>query len=423
MEKQFQSGDKVIWYKNGEQIRATVLKITPKRIKIELVGSDHKSKIRYVKTKNLYHLQEIHQEIRPPVHPKSFQEFLNRVSFQEHGDEYERDFGHYVSENFPNCEIFWRMFVVPITKRVNGYPNGVIRDINFRQSIHEDLMNIASAHYSMFFHLICAHQHLETKILSSLEDFYTHLVSVCDLAEKVIVNWHLLVLKCRGEMSPVFQELKLEQFLKLAEKWYNKSYPGAYEHYLKKGKFSSMALPQGTDLIKEYFSQEAEILKEYNTFTKHTLRPFRNIIVHDVKVGRIIVGDDKVALIPKPQKIGNYKTWRKVEAVAGDKAIIKRDFVEQCQQSKEDLSRVEELINVLWNKIINDFEKEFYSQERTVLRELFNVVFSHREPRQTQVLGLYTPKENSDVMISGSYLPEEIAEEVTGGSAVFNTPK
>ncbi len=53
MEKQFASGDKVIWYKKGEQIRARVLKITPKRVKIEFIGSDGESKTTYVTTKNL----------------------------------------------------------------------------------------------------------------------------------------------------------------------------------------------------------------------------------------------------------------------------------------------------------------------------------------------------------------------------------
>ncbi len=65
MEKHFVSGDKVIWYKKGEQIRARVLKITPKRVKIELVGSDGESKTTYVTTKNLDKEQNLEDFEKP----------------------------------------------------------------------------------------------------------------------------------------------------------------------------------------------------------------------------------------------------------------------------------------------------------------------------------------------------------------------
>ncbi|MHC9542470.1 MAG: hypothetical protein AB9903_23425 [Vulcanimicrobiota bacterium] len=43
---------------------------------------------------------------------------VQEVSFKKCGDQYERKYGYLLESKFPNCEIFWKHFVVPFTKRI-----------------------------------------------------------------------------------------------------------------------------------------------------------------------------------------------------------------------------------------------------------------------------------------------------------------
>jgi hypothetical protein len=323
------------------------------------------------------------------VNPKIIREFLKKAHFESHGDQFEQDFGHYLSEKFPNCERFWRVFIVPLTRRIYGYPDRIVRDIWFKQPMPKELEDIVGAHYSIFLHLIYAHLHLEAKMPSSLEDIYTHLSSTCDLVEKVIERWFLLLGRCQGGMAKDVLQDNREDFLKRMGKVYDKEYSAIYEHYFSKGKTYPLRPPMEDDLMKKYFGKSDRIRKKYKGHAK-SIREFRNIIVHDVKIGRIIERNGKT-LIPKPNVIQNYRSWRQVEAVADNEDILLKDFAEQYQQSREDLSILENLINTLWDKLINDFEEEFYSQERTALREIFDIEFS-----EATSSALYTPEIISD---------------------------
>ncbi len=407
MEKQFIPGDKVIWYKNGEQVRAIVLRITPKRVKIELAGSDGEPKTTYVSAKNLHLLQEDSQEIRQ-VNPRTLQEFLNKTSFQLNGDEYEQKFGHYLSEKFQNCERFWKVFVVPLTRRMDGYPTRPTTNIQFRQSINPKLDDIATAHYSIFINLVYAQLHLEKRMDSSLEDIYAHLGSVCDLVETVIEKWYLLLLECQGNESLVLSKLSREKFLQMAGEWYDKNYSNFHKHYLSKGKSPPLKLPSRNNLLEEYLGS-SRIRKDYKRHSQ-SIREFRNTVVHDVKIARIIKRGGQT-LIPKPTKIQSYKSWRNVATVANNEDKIKKDFAEVYQQSKEDIGTLESLINSLWDRIITEFREEFYSEERSTLRDLFNIEFSQNRP-----MALYTPERDFDdieydISASGSF--------GTGGTAEF----
>ncbi|MCP4367764.1 MAG: hypothetical protein GY797_06580 [Deltaproteobacteria bacterium] len=343
------------------------------------------------------------------VNLQSFQEFLRKAHFDKHGDQYERDFGHHLAEKFPNCENFWRIFVVPLTKRLDGYPDRMVRNIQFRQSIPEELEYIASAHYSMFLHLVYAHLHLEARVHSALEDVYTHLASVCDLVERVIIRWFLLLERCRGGKTQELPKEKRDEFLARMGELYDEEYSNMHEHYFSIGKVYPLRPLVEDDFIKRYLGKSNKNRKAYKTHAI-SIREFRNIIIHDAKIGRIIERDGKT-FIPKPKVIKKYNSWRKVESVVGNEEIVSKDFAEQFHQATEDLSSLESLVNNLWDKVINDFEEEFYSQERVALRELFNIEFS-----QTNLMGLYTPEKASDdidydTSASGSF--------GTGGTAEF----
>jgi hypothetical protein len=312
------------------------------------------------------------------VNPTLLPEYLNRVSYKEHGDRYEREYGNYLISHFPNCERFWRIFVVPFTERMEGYPTTITPKINLRTNINPEIEDIANTHYSMFLNFAFAHLHLENKSPSSLENIYTHLGTVCDLAETVIEKWYFLCLKLENKESKVLQGLSRDEFLKKAGDLYDEKYQDWYQYYLQKGKSPPINLISRIDTLVEYLGDKSQARKKYRTHSQ-SIRQIRNVIVHDVKVARIIEKDGQI-LIPKPKVITRYRSWRNVAAVINDQAIIARDFAEQYQQAKEDLDTLEQVLNEIWEILIQNIESEFYSKTRSSLRDMFNIEFLSESP-------------------------------------------
>jgi hypothetical protein len=99
------------------------------------------------------------------------------------GDGNERAYWPSIYEQFPNYERFWRYLVVPTTKRID-LPLGSENRHHRREGIAEDLWRITYINYSLFLNLAYASDHLRFPRNSSFANFYTHLGSVCDLAQK-----------------------------------------------------------------------------------------------------------------------------------------------------------------------------------------------------------------------------------------------
>ncbi len=166
------------------------------------------------------------------------------------------------------------------------------------------------------------------------------------------------------------------KFSNLAGDWYDKKYATLFEHYISKGKSPTLRLPTREHLVKEFFENYFKQTAAWKEYAEHSrsIREFRNVIVHDVQVGRLIVNGTDV-FIPKPTAIQKYRTWRDVTAVFGDIERIKRDFSSSQQQQKSDLEKLEIIANRLWEIVLNELESEFYSQERETLREMYQIEF------------------------------------------------
>ena len=297
-------------------------------------------------------------------------DLISKTHFANDGDWYEVSYWTFLKERFPNCETFWRYFVVPFTNRIELEIKDPHKRINPREDISEDVKDIASFHYSMFLNLIYSYDHLQNFRLSSFEDFYAHLGSACDLAEEFLLKTYLLILECTYQKSEILQELKKEDFLKLAEKWYNDNYSKVYEDYLKKGKFAQIKLPSRENVLNEYFKGQ-EAWKQYNTYSPQ-IRKYRNIIVHNIQIGTIIT-PDRVRLVPKKEEIHKYKKWSHVFAALQDEQKMRNDFINMKEQMILDIGGLEVILNDLWTKPINDLSKLFFDDKNKILLKKYNI--------------------------------------------------
>jgi hypothetical protein len=342
------------------------------------------------------------------VDPDTFRDCLEQATFDNCGDKFEQKYGHYVADTFPNCERFWRLFVIPMTQRIEEYPGLNCGDIRPREGAHPVLQDIASAHYSMFLNLVFAHLHLEQldSQLYSHEDFYVHLATACELADRVLGLVHLTLLDCRGQQSEKFRELDQEEFLERALDWFEDEYEDPVSLYFQKGFVPWLRLHSRDDLVEEYLGQ-SDVRKQYVTL-RQNIRQFRNVIVHDVRVGRIRASDE-ITVVPKPKHVPKYRAWRDVEKAADNPQKVEKHFADPLEQAVEDIRSIESILNEIWEKLIEDLLDEFYSDARDDLRQMFDVEFSDEsEVDSLEIKALVSPiqkQPSEDFEIRGSGVP------------------
>ncbi|MEW6025912.1 MAG: hypothetical protein AB1599_01265 [Planctomycetota bacterium] len=289
----------------------------------------------------------------PYKNAEEFDKDLSKITLANDGDGYERAFWPYINQRFPNYEKFWRKHIVPLTKRIE-LDRGHSERVRLRDNIPEKMGIISMVHYSVFINLIQAYKRLENPDLSYFEDFYTHLVSACDLAEDFWLKIYLLINECTGNQSKTMQQLTEDEFVKLAREFYNSDYRKIYEHYHKKGKRMPIYIPHIPDIVKEFFdgSNPNQQYKEYLEFSTGNkgIRQYRNKIVHNSQIGKIMV------LVPKKEAISKYDTWWKVFNVQTEEEQLRADFIHPIEQMVTDIVKLETLFNNLWDVILQKME-------------------------------------------------------------------
>src|SRR5450631_2769565 len=84
-------------------------------------------------------------------------EMLDKFNLRDHGDRHEQEGWKLVQDRFPNYELFWRLYVVPLTNRTS---DGT-RDsswIRLRSDVPAEWEKLAVCHYSVFYYLARAAQ-------------------------------------------------------------------------------------------------------------------------------------------------------------------------------------------------------------------------------------------------------------------------
>ena len=272
-------------------------------------------------------------------------------------------------ERFPNCELFWKHFIVPMTKRVE-VPLGAPGFID-RRGVADDLWNISYVHYSFFLHLTYAFGHLSLPLQSSLVNFYTHLGSACDLAEDFLLSFYLLFLECRQKESPVLQQMSKDEFLAIASNWYDKSYSKVYDDYHSKGKAKTIGLPSKKNILAEYVGT-LDAWTSYDKFVR-SVREYRNILVHSVQIGQVhVLGGS--TLIPKRQKIQQYKTLSAVLSAAQDPKMLKEEFILAHEQMCVDFAEFQSKLNAVWERPLTD-TRQLFAEANSILLEKYHLHF------------------------------------------------
>ncbi len=300
---------------------------------------------------------------------KKLEQTVSALHFANDGDPHEREYWPVLKERFPNCERFWQRLVVPMTTRIEHALGEPGRDRR-REDIAEDAWTVSYLNYSLFLHMTAAYDHLPVPFNSSFGDFYSHLGSACDLAEDFLMGVYFIVSECEGRKIEVLQTLPRDEFLKLAGDWYDKHYAKLYEHYLKFGKGKPpIKLPGRASVIDEYRKRD-DAWKRYQSFSQK-IREYRNVIVHDVAMGNVLVG--KVHMVPRKECIQDYRSLRAVQEAAQDVTRLKKGFILREEQMTNDMQELQQLFNALWEKPIADLTRLLYEERNPILLSKYNL--------------------------------------------------
>lgn len=192
---------------------------------------------------------------------------ISKTSFANNGDRNEQLYYDFIVRGFSNCEEFWKFFIVPYTNRINVNLEGHSLRIHPRENVSHDIWDIGSIHYSIFLNFIYANNHLKNFILSSFEDFYLHMVTVCDLAELFLLKIYFLILECEGDKNKI--NVDEDGFIKEI----TKNIDRYKEKFLETGKSAVKIFPKQIKVLDEYFMQSNDVIKkvwkEYKHFSKY----------------------------------------------------------------------------------------------------------------------------------------------------------
>jgi hypothetical protein len=303
---------------------------------------------------------------------EKFNEIIALSSYGFNGADTERTYGYILADAFPNSESFWKQFIVPLTNRLDEAFIDQSALINPRFGTSNELHEIGSFHYSIFHNFIYAHLALSNKHPSYFENFYTHLGSVCDSAEEFLMKLYFVILECKSIKSEILEKLSKEEFIKIAEEWYDENYEKVYEHYLCKGKPPPMKIPKRASVLKEYFVN-SHAWQDYSKFSQR-IREYRNVIVHNYQIA-FVHFPDGVSYVPKKEKISLYKKWNEVFLGAQNPEKFKNHFVSREVQMAQDIHELKLVLQNLWEKPIKDMTELLLIEQNKTLLAKYDLSF------------------------------------------------
>jgi hypothetical protein len=335
------------------------------------------------------------------IAPTQLEKLTSDYSFSKNGDKLERKYFRTVIDLFPNCELFWKKFITPLTNRIDVSIIDAKRIINERPSADKPFVDLAIVHYSIFLNLVYAKFCIKNrgKQLSYFENFYSHLGTVIDLADDFLFRLIKLIFLCEKKEIKDLERWTKDEFLKEAEKYYNEQYEKDYNYYLRNAKYRGMTLKRGDDLVKTYFGEMKEF-KDYTDFT-NLIKPYRNFIVHNIQVGNHVISNKSFVPTKKAMKEGIYKSWRSIAYATPEQK--KNDFIDRDLQMQSDLEEIKKHLNNLWYKPIADLNRLLYYERNSVLLNKYDIEFDENSEYKPLHLNMDSiPASGSNIIFNSS---------------------
>lgn len=261
----------------------------------------------------------------------------------EHGDGFERQHWPLLKDTWPNYEVLWGEFIVPLT----GRP----QHIGLREGTDTLLEEMCMAHYSIFRHLVRAHllfpslQRAGDPARTEDEVFF-HMGASTEMVDRfLVVLWkiHQMV-----EAAAPPEPLSRDELLERVSQFYDTRYAKAHHGYLDTGRSVGLQLHHMRELGRLLVSVAgAEDPANDVWRIADDIRSYRNFLTHNPLVPKLI-DKNAVVLLPKLPKLREYDLWS--SAFLSETASS--DYVPAYKIVRHNLETFESRLNQLWTPII-----------------------------------------------------------------------
>ncbi len=228
-------------------------------------------------------------------------------SLEKDGDLYEIRYWELLKKDFPNYEIFWSRYIVPLTSRTEG------KGIGLKGGTHPLLESVAMTHYTVFYHLGVAAD-LQTQLSQEFsEDVLFHLSSATEMVERLIfVLAKLNALLQGGELASKLTEANISTMAQ--EYLSSETYSRGFKLFLHRGQSVNLRLHNPEDItapFMQHISEQAE--KDFDSWQKtaNQIRHYRNILAHNPKLGMLLKTREHI-FVPKESELYKYELWSSV---------------------------------------------------------------------------------------------------------------
>lgn len=263
-------------------------------------------------------------------------------SLEKDGDKYEVRYWRILKGDFPNYEVFWVRFIVPLTGRVDG--NG----IGLREGIDPLLEQIAMAHYTVYYHLGVAIELRARFGQEFSEDVLFHFSSATEMVERLIFVLAKLKATLQGAGLPA--KLTDATVSKTASEYLSsKGYSKDLERFMKRGQAVNMRLHNIDDVTKAFMRNISEdASRDFDTWQDiaNQIRHYRNILAHNPRLGMLSADGEKI-YVPKENMLHKYELWSDLaKRSSNDDFVLLTDLLSNFQKN------ITEITNELWTHLI-----------------------------------------------------------------------
>jgi hypothetical protein len=309
-------------------------------------------------------------------------------TLNDHGDLYERRFWSTLSASFPNYEILWQQFIVPLTGRDSD------GSTKLRSDIDPLLEELAMAHYSVFFHLGVSRD-LHISGSEFFEDIFFHLSAATEMVEQLILSIAKLLERIKGR--PVTTQIDEEEAHQHVQNYWKKSYKKDYNRFLKTGRAVSYSFHQIDKVagsLCSYLGEQAR--KDYDAWStlKNKIRHYRNTLAHNPRLGHFLDPSAELRVVPKEDKLSDFRLWSSLPDKPDPGNFINlEDLVAEYQTD------LEKRTDSLWVHLLN------LLSEITATDEYQSMAGGREEPPQDRLTELFATgvvDEERPIMPSGS---------------------
>jgi len=267
------------------------------------------------------------------------------------GDRFEQTHWHILQHNFPNYEVFWSEFIVPMTCR-NELPKDHALYIHPKKNVDADLQNISMAHYTIFRCFIVAHELILLKQDASneaiyadrLDLIYSNFGTIIDMVSNIF--FFLAKLQFRFGLRKTFIDKKSYAELEgLLKNFFDSDYDSRIQDFERTKRPVYIDIYKMADFIFDVLGITPET-ESFNIFSQR-IRSIRNAAIHNPVIGSV---NEK--FIPKLDKLKKYYLWGELFY-----NLDLNDFVDKEQMFVDDFKELSLLVNRLWDKLIPKYRE------------------------------------------------------------------